>query len=172
MSLMDPNPPNPAVSNGLAAMAVQYGPLFRSIVDRLKPFLDQPIIRFPYNLPLAVSAVIAAGANNQPLVQSNFSHSLEWPFEVHKVKFSQDPAHTFRDWRVFIRDLVMNQDMAKASSMVATTVDDNTGAWDLKFPWVVRPKGGGLTVFVDNLDTVNPITVDINFQGFLMIPRV
>ncbi len=55
--------------------------------------------------------------------------------------------------------------------MVATLLDRNTGKWPLKFPWVLRPKGGGLTIYVNNLDTVNPIIVDVNFTGFLLIPR-
>lgn len=158
--------------SGLAAMAMQYGPLVKGIYDRIKPFVDQPVIRLPYNFPLAASAVVAAGANNVPLQASDFGNSLEWPFEVHTVKFSQDPAHTFRDWRVTVRDQTFNQDMFRATAMVATLVKDNTGAWDLDFPWVVRPKGGGLNISVTNLDTVNPITVDVNFQGYLLIPRV
>lgn len=172
---MGPMPPaapmNPNITEGLAAMAVQYGPLIRGVLDRLAPFFDQPIIRFPFDLPLAQTQSIAAGANNVPLRSSDFSLSLEWPFEFHSIVFSQDPSHTFRDWRVFIRDLVFNQDMQKASVMVATKVDANTGAYVLEFPWVVRPKGGGLNLFVDNLDTVNPIGVDISFRGYLMIPR-
>jgi hypothetical protein len=35
----------------------------------------------------------------------------------------------------------------------------------------VRPKGGGLVPYVTNLDTVNPITIDIGFVGNLLLPR-
>jgi hypothetical protein len=59
----------------------------------------------------------------------------------------------------------------KTQNMVATLIRDNTGTWELPFPWVVRPKGGGLTVTVDNLDSQNPLTVDIAFIGNLLIPR-
>jgi hypothetical protein len=169
---MVPMPPaGPGDPNGFGAMVQQFGPLIKTLADRIKPFLDQPVIRFPYNLPLARSAVIGAGLTNQPLIASDFSNSLEWPFEVNRIKFSNDPAHTFRDWRVLLKDQTFNQDWMRATVMVATMVGDNTGAWDLDFPWVVRPKGGGISVMIDNLDTVNPITVDINFQGFLLIPR-
>ena len=156
---------------GLGAMLVQFAPTIKRVVDRLKPLIDQPIIRFPYNLPQANSQVIAAGASGTRLPDTDFIHALEWPFEVHKIKFSQDSSHTFRDWRVRIQDQTFNQDMMKNSTMVALLVQDNTGVWPLDFPWVVRPKGGGLIVSVDNLDVTNAITVDINFEGFLMIPR-
>lgn len=165
-------PPNAEQSNGLASQLLQLTPTITRIVGALKPLIDQPIIRFPYSMPLENTQVIAAGQRNITLPNSNFSHSLEWPFEVHTVKFSNDPAHSFRDWRVFIKDLTFNQDWLKASAMVDTLIATNTSQWDLKFPWVVRPKGGGLSVTVDNLDTVNPISVDLNFEGFLLIPRV
>lgn len=158
-------------SEGQSAQMVQIAPLVKKFLDGIKPLMDQPIIRFPYALPLRQSAVIPAGQTGQRLPDTDFIHALEWPFEVHYVKFSQDPAHTFRDWRVLIKDQTFNQDWAKTQAMVATVVQDNTGVLELDFPWVVRPKGGGLTVTVDNLDTQNPITVDINFVGYLMIPR-
>jgi len=156
---------------GLNAQLAQMAPLMKGIIDRLKPVVDQPIIRFPYNLPAAQSQVIAANTAGQRLPDSFFSHSLEWPFEVHGMKFSQDPQHSFRDWRVLVKDQTFNQDLMKTDAMVATLVEDNTGMWKLPFPWVVRPKGGGLTVTVTNLDINNSITVDVNFWGFLMIPR-
>ena len=160
-------------SEGLAAQIVQVMPWFKKQLDKLKPIIDQPIIRFPWNLPLINSQVVGAGLRGQVLPASDFAVGLEYPFEVHKVKFSQDPAHTFRDWRVAIQDQTFSQDMQNNPAMVALLVDDNTGAWKVgdPYPWVVRPKGGGLTVRVDNLDAVNPITVDISFQGYLMIPR-
>jgi len=159
-------------NDGLSAQLVQLAPVAKRILDSLKPLVDQPIIRFPYTLPLRQSAVIPAGATGQRLPDTDFIHALEWPFEVLYVKFSQDPAHTFRDWRVIIKDQTFNQDWMKTQNMVATLVRDNTGTWELPFPWVVRPKGGGLTVTVDNLDSQNPLTVDIAFIGNLLIPRV
>lgn len=162
----------PVDQNGLAAMLMQLAPIATQVLQRLKPLVDQPVIRFPYTLPLVRSYTVPAGATNVPLPQTDFSHSLEWPFEVERVKFSNDPAHTFRDWRVTIKDQTFNQEWMKASSMVDLLIQQNTSQWPLTFPWVVRPKGGGLTVSVDNLDTDNPITVDVNFEGSLLIPRV
>lgn len=153
------------------SMLAQLAPYIKPLIDAVKPIVDQPVIRMPYNLPLAQSAVIQPGVSNFPLMQSNFSHSLEWPFEIHKIKFSQDPAHTFRDWRFSNIDITFNQPWMKSSAMVATLVDDNTGVWELKFPWMVRPKGGGLNPFIDNLDTVNPITIDIDFEGYVLMPK-
>jgi hypothetical protein len=87
------------------------------------------------------------------------------------VKFSNDASHTFRDWRVNIKDQTFNQDWMKTQAMVADLVQDNTGQWQLLYPWVVRPKGGGLAVTVDNLDSQNAIRVDVAFIGYLLIPR-
>lgn len=166
-------PPTSAeAANGLAGSLLQLAPTIKRIVDSLKPVIDQPIIRFPYTMPLANSLVVGAAQTGVFMPSSNFSHSLEWPFEVHTVRFSNDPSHSFRDWRVFIKDQSFNQDWHKASTMVDLLVAANTSEWELKFPWVVRPKGGGLSVSVDNLDEDNPISVDINFEGFLLIPRV
>ena len=156
---------------GLGAQAVQLAPLVKTLVDAFKPIIDQPIIRFPYNLPLANSQTIAAGQTGFRLPDTDFIHALEWPFEVHYVTFSQDAAHTTRDWRVSVQDQTFNQVMMKNPTMVDLLIKKNEGVWPLKMPWVVRPKGGGLIVTCDNLDTGNPITVDMNFEGYLMIPR-
>jgi len=160
--------------SGLAAMLSQFLPTIHDIVNRIKPLIAQPIVRVPYNLPLATpitGQVIPAAGRSVALSAQDFSSSLEWPFEVHSIKFSQDPAHTFRDWRIFIRDQVYSQDLMKASARVATLVADDTGMWKLQFPWIIRAKGGGWTIQVDNLDAVNPITVDINLQGYLLVPQ-
>jgi hypothetical protein len=160
------------LSPNVEAMLTQLAPVFKAFMDRIAPLLDQPVVRVPYNLPLAQSVTVPAGATGFIIDPTSFSYSLEWPLEVHTVKFSQDPAHTFRDWRIAIQDQVVNQPLQKAqSTMVATMIDDNTGAWRWEFPWTVRPKGGALVVNVDNLDTVNPITIDLNFIGYLEIPR-
>jgi hypothetical protein len=166
-----PTPQELQAQNGLAAMLVQLGPMVKGALDRLKPVIDQPIIRFPYSMPLRQSFSVGAGLVGQPMPSTDFQHALEWPFEVHEVKFSNDPSHTFRDWRVLVKDQTFNQDWMKTQAMIALLIADNTGLWRLRMPWVVRPKGGGLTVQVDNLDTQNPITVDICFNGYLMIPR-
>lgn len=151
---------------------MQMAPLVKSVLDRLKPVIDQPVIRFPYTLSVARTFTVGAGITGARMPDTDFIHALEWPFEVEYVKFSQDPSHTTRDWRVLIKDQTFNQDWMKTSTMVALLVANNTGAWSRQFPWVVRPKGGGLTVNVDNLDAVNPINVDIDFVGNLLIPRV
>ncbi len=160
------------VSPALGTMLTQLAPVAAGILDRIKPLLDQPVIRFPYNLPLAESQVIPAGATVR-LTPSDFQYSLEWPFEVHRIGFSQDPAHTTRDWRVFFQDQTFNQpwQLAQTGVLVASLVDTNTDKYDLKFPWVVRPKGGALSFVVTNLDTVNPITVDIDVIGYQLLPR-
>ncbi len=159
-------------SPALSSMLVQLGPLIHGVMQRIQPMLDQPVVRFPYAIPLARSQVISAGQTGAILAPADFQYSFEYPFEVHELKFSQDPAHTYRDWRIAFMDQTFNQPLQKAStSMVADLVDDNTGKWVWKFPWTIRPKGGGFNIVVDNLDTVNPITVDIALLGYMLLPR-
>jgi hypothetical protein len=160
--LMQPGP-------GLNAMLVQLGPVVQGILRKIQPLVDQPVIRFPYVMD--GSQVIAAGASGTILNSTLFGNNLEWPFEVHSVKFSQDAAHTYFDWKVYVQDQTFNQPFGKQSARVSGLVDENTGKWALEMPWVVRPKGGGLSVAVDNLDATNPITVDVSFIGYLLIPR-
>jgi len=161
----------PGISPGLEAMLVQLGPWINRIKEALDPLLGQPVIRMPYSLPLAQGQVIPAGGQNVVLNSTSFTFNLEWPMEVHAVKFSQDIAHTYRDWQVSIQDQTFNQPLQKNASLVADLVDDNTGKWCWNFPWTIRPKGGAMNVAVNNNDTVNPITVDMSFLGYLMIPR-
>lgn len=168
MGLMPPIDPQ---NNGFAAMLMQLGPFFKPLIDKIKPLVDQPVIRFPYNMPLTQTRVIPAGASSVPLNASDFQNSLEWPFEIERIKPSQDPAHSPRDWRLTIKDQNFSQDMQKAAVMVDTLIDNNTGNWYLRFPWIMRPQGGGWSFLVDNLDTVNPITIDLNLSGYLLIPR-
>jgi hypothetical protein len=158
-------------SPGLAAMMVQFGPLVQTIMQRIQPLVDQPVVRMPWVLPLARSQVIAAGASGSVLTPTDFTNALEWPFEITAIKFSQDPAHTYRDWQVQLLDQIFNQPLQKSAFMVADVVDDNTGKWKLDFPWVMRPKGGAWQVVINNLDTINPITVDLGLIGSFLIPR-
>lgn len=160
------------ISPALGAMLTQLAPVVTGFLNKVQPLLDQPVIRYPYNIPLSESAVIAAGAT-MTLNPPDFQYSFEWPFEIQEIGFSQDPAHTSRDWRIAILDQTFNQPWQKSNTgiMVSTLVETNTDKYVLKFPWVVRPKGGGLQIVVTNLDEVNPITVDINLVGAQLIPR-
>ena len=160
------------ISPALGAMLTQLAPVVSGIMNKIQPLLDQPVIRFPYNMPLSASVTVDPGATLR-LTPPDFQYSFEWPFEVHEVGLSQDPAHTSRDWRIAIQDQTFNQPWQKSDSgiLVATLIDPNTDKYKLKFPWVVRPKGGALSVVVTNLDDVNPITVDVNFIGEQLLPR-
>lgn len=137
----------------------------------LGPIVDQPVIRFPYEFSLSSAFTLTAGQTGARLPDTDFQNSLEFPFEIHKVKFDQDESHTFRDWRVTIQDQIFSRDWQKSSTRVSGLVENNTGLWTLDWPWIIRPKGGGLTVTADNLDANNPITVDVTFIGALLIPR-
>ena len=163
---MDPNSP------GAGAQAAQLAPFFQRLLLGLAPILDQPVVRKPYSMSLSNSQVIPP-SSTVVLTPTDFSYSFEWPFEIHRVGFDQDPAHTFRDWRVSILDQIFNQPLEKANtgSLVSTLVNTNTGKYEWEYPWIMRPKGGAFSILVTNLDTVNPITVDISFLGYQMIPR-
>lgn len=157
--------------NGLAAMLMQWATRWRDVTDRIKPLLDQPVIRQPYTMPSSNPLVVAAGATGVAFPNTDFSNSLEWPFEVHEIKPTQDPAHIFDDWRIAIKDQTFDRPLHKANQRVSGLVDDDTGIWRLCFPWIMRNKGGGFTITVDNLDAVNPITVNVTLRGYLLIPR-
>jgi len=157
--------------DGLAAMLMQWAPTWKGVTDRIKPLLDQPVIRQPYSAPSSQPLVVAAGATGQVFPNTDFSNSLEWPFEVVRIKPTQDSAHTFGDWRISIKDQTFDRVLHKANQIVSGIVEDNTGVWRLEFPWIIRPKGGGFTIAVDNLDLVNPITVNVTLVGYLLIPR-
>jgi hypothetical protein len=160
-----------SLSPGLEAMLSQLGPYIKGFMDKIEPLLNQPVVRVPYSLSLASSKVIPPGQSGLILSNNDFNNNLEWPIEVHNVKFSQDVAHTFRDWQVNFQDQIVNQPMQKTSVTVADLVEDNTGMWRWDYPWTVRPKGGAIIILANNLDTVNPISVDLSLNGYLMIPR-
>jgi hypothetical protein len=166
------------MANGESSMAAlaqtltQMFPFVNRVLSGLKFLVDQPIIRQPYYLPTSAPGgqVIAAGLQNVPLLLTDFSHSLSWPFEVHRIRISLDPAHTLRDLRIQVLDQTYNQNWMKNPAMADGLVDANTGFWELGFPWVIRPQGGGQQYNIDNLDAVNPIQVSLTLHGFLLIP--
>jgi len=154
------------------ASLTQMYPFLKRTLDKLGFLLDQPIIRQPYYLATSAAGgqVIGAGLNNVPLLNSDFSHSLTWPFEVHRIRPSLDVSHTVRDARVNILDLTYNTYWMKNPVMLDGLIDANTGFWEFGFPWLIRPEGGGQQFFIDNLDTVNPIQLSFTLHGFLLIP--
>jgi hypothetical protein len=134
---------------------------------------DNPlIIRSPYVLATSApgGAIILPGQQNVPQLLSDFSNSLEWPFEVTKIRFVNDAQHTYRDWRVRVVDQTFNQEFMKNPVMVEALINVETGFWELPEPWIIRSQGGGQNWFVDNLDTVNPIQITIALFGALLQP--
>ncbi len=158
----------------LVASLTQLVPFFKRVNDGIKFLFDQPITRQPYYLPTSAPGgqTIAAGAQNVPLLLTDFSHSLSWPFEVHKIKVSLDPAHTLRDASVVLKDQTFNQEWFKNPAMLDGLVENNTGFWSFEpFPWIIRPEGGGQQFNIDNLDAINPIQVALTLHGYLLIPQ-
>ena len=152
-----------------------------TLMDKILPFaelslkglldlVDPRILRMPYTMPNIGTRVIAAGAVGVPLNQQDFQNALEWPFEVQRIKFSQDPAHTPRDWRIRIVDQSKAQQLMAAPVMVSTLITNNTGAWELKTPRVM-PARNAWQIFIDNLDPINPITIDFALVGELLVPK-
>ena len=131
------------------------------------------LIRSPYILSTSAvgGAIIPAGQQNVPQLLSDFSNGLEWPFEVTKIRFVNDPQHTFRDWRVRVLDQTFNQEWMKNPALVEALVNVQTGFWELPEPWIIRSQGGGQNWFIDNLDTANPIQITIALFGSLLLPK-
>lgn len=134
---------------------------------------DAIVTREPYILATSApgGVIIPAGQVNVPLLLTDFSNSLEWPFEVDRIRFVNDPQHTFRDWRVRVLDQTFNQEWMKNPVMVEALIQIDTGFWELKRPWIIRSQGGGQNWFIDNLDAVNPIQIVIALHGSLLIPK-
>jgi hypothetical protein len=140
---------------------------------------DNLIIRQPYILATSApgGVIIPAGQQNVPQLLSDFSNSLEWPFLIKRIRFVNDAAHTYRDWRVRVVDQTFNQEWMKNPVMVEALINVETGFWELGEPndkdnegWIMRSQGGGQNWFVDNLDTVNPIQITIALEGYLLMP--
>jgi hypothetical protein len=140
----------------------------------------QSIIEEPYILGTSNpgGVVIPAGQRNFPLLQSDFSLSLEYPLRVAEIKLVNDPQHTYRDWGIRLVDQTYNQEWMKNPVMVEGLVRNDTGFWELaglgasgRRGWIIRSQGGGQLFFIDNYDTVNPITVSIFLHGYLQIPN-
>jgi hypothetical protein len=133
---------------------------------------DSSMVRSPYILSTSApgGTIIPPGQQNVPQLLSDFSNSLEWPFEVTKIGFQNDPSHTYRDWRVRVVDQTYNQEWMKNPILVAALINAETGFWELPMPWVIRSQGGGQNWFVDNLDAVNPIQITITLFGSLQFP--
>jgi hypothetical protein len=142
------------------------------LLEGLAFLSSAPFDEMPYVMECATPGgqVIAPNARNTVLPTQDYSHSLEYPFRVHELRFSTDAAHTPRDWRVLIKDLSYNQDWMKNPILAADLIAPNTFSWVLRRPWIVRPQGGGVQVYIDNLDTVNPIAVNVALVGVLLIP--
>lgn len=163
---------DPSAIAALAATLTQLFPRIQRLLDGARFLLDQPVTRVPYYMGTSAPGgqVIAANAQNVPLLQSDFSHSLAWPFEVEYIKPWQDRSHTPADWSVTLNDLNFSQQLMKNPVPVTGLIENNTGIWRLPFPWIIRPQGGGWIFNVNNLDTVNPITVGFELHGSLLVP--
>ena len=160
-------------ASALASSLMQLAPGIKRLLDGMRFLIDQPVTREPYYLGTSQpgGTVIAAGASNVPLPQADFSHSMEWPFEVKRIRLSNDPQHTFRDWRIVLQDMTFNHIWSKNPILADGLIDANTGFWDLPYPWVIRPMGGGMLINIDNLDSTNPISVNVTLHGNLLIPK-
>ena len=159
--------------SALASSLSQLAPGINRLLKGFRFIIDQPVIRETYILGTALAGgnIIPAGATNVPLPQEDYSHSMEWPFEVTRIRFSNDPQHTYRDWSLTLLDRTFNHTWMKNPIMVDTLIDTNTGFWELAYPWVIRPQGGGMQINVNNLDANNPIAVNVALHGNLLIPR-
>jgi hypothetical protein len=134
--------------------------------------IDDGLIAEPYILGTSAlpGVVIPAGRQNVPLLQSDFSLSLEEPFRVDRIRFVNDAQHTYRNWAVRLVDYTFNQEWMKYPVVVEGLIQVDTGFWELPKPWIIRSQGGGQNWFVDNLDSVNPITIAIYLHGSRLHP--
>jgi hypothetical protein len=155
-------------------MDTQPNPLVEMFVQMAQAAkqIKREFIEMPYTLATSAMGgqVILAGQQNVPLLQSDFSNSLEWPFKIRRIKFEHDASHTYRDYRVRLLDHTYNQEWGKNPIQVSCLVQVDTGFYELPEPWTIRPMGGDQQFFIDNLDTVNPIQISVALHGTLLFP--
>ena len=48
---------------GLTQMMLQLGPVAQRLMNSIKPLIDQPVERFPFEMPLATSAIFRTGTS-------------------------------------------------------------------------------------------------------------
>lgn len=162
-----------AQSASQAASLAQLTPFFREALASLKPILDQPVTREPFWLGTSApgGTVIPPGVNNAVLPIFDFTYSLEEPFEMTMMRFTLDPAHTYSDVMVSIQDNTFSHTWSRNAVLLDTMIDPFYNAVKFVYPWVIRPMGGGLNIFVTNLDPANPLTVYATAVGSRLIPR-
>jgi len=158
--------------SALAAMLMQMSPGIERLFKAAQFLIQSPVLRQTYIIGTAQSggSVIPAGATNFILPQQDFSHSLEFPFEIERIRFVVDQAHTFRDCRIVLQDLSYSETWMKSPVPIAGLIDANTGFWELRRPWILRAQGSGLQFYVDNLDVANPLMLYIELHGSLIKP--
>lgn len=160
-------------ASALAAVLTQLYPRITRLFEGFRFLVEQPVIREQYVMGPSNPAgfVIAPGATNVPLPASDYSFSLEWPFQVTRVRLLNDAQHTYRDWSLQVTDRTFNHVWSNNPILADGLVEANTGFWVLPEPWIIRPAGGGWQIAVSNLDTVNPITIAVELHGNLLIPK-
>jgi len=161
-------------AGALAGMLLQLAPNFDRVLKGLQFMVQSPVLYSPYLLGTAQAGgtVVPAGTSNFPLPQTDFSHSLEFPFQIDRVRFVVDPSHTFRDARVIVQDLSYSETWMKSPVVLAGLIDANTGFWELRKPWILRAQGSGLQLYVDNLDANNPLSLYVELHGSLLKPAI
>lgn len=159
--------------SALAAVLTQLYPRITRLFEGFRFIVDQPVIREHYVMGPAnpTGNVLVAGATNVPLPAADYTYALEWPFQVTRVRLTNDPSHTYRDWSLMVQDRTFNHQWMNNPILADGLVNANTGFWELPEPWVIRPAGGGWQIYVNNHDTVNPITVGVELHGNLLIPK-
>lgn len=157
----------------LAAVLTQLYPRITRLFDGFRFLVEQPVIREHYVMGPANPGgnIILPGAVSTPLQAADYSFSLEWPFQVTRIRLSNDAQHTFRDWALLLQDRTFNHQWMNNPILADGLIDANTGFWTLPEPWVIRPQGGGCQIYITNLDTINPITVNVELHGSLLIPK-
>lgn len=133
--------------------------------------------RIPY--VMFAQANIAVATNGSAFADSSFLHTIDKPFEIHRVSIyatavdgSDVPTtamtpNTQTFGRLDILDTAANERLTKAATRVENLVDNNTRFWELDDPYVIEYQQG-FTISGDNQHASTRMRIQIAFIGFLL----
>lgn len=122
---------------------------------------------------------IAVSTNGSAFADSSFLHTIDKPFEIHRVSVyatavdsSNIPTtamtpNTQTFARVDILDTAANERLTKAVTRVENLVDNNTRFWEFDDPYVIEYQQG-FTITGDNQNASTRLRIQVAFIGFLL----
>ena len=139
---------------------------------------DRKILkRIPY--VMFAQQVVAVSTSGTSFADSSFLHSVDKPFEVHRVSIhatavdgSDIPTtamtpNTATFARVDILDTAANERLTKSVARVENLVDTESDLWEWDEPYTIEYQQG-FTITGDNQNASTRLRIQVAFHGFLL----